>query len=85
MFWACVATPEISSLSLIDPERAADTADLIALEHGATVLSMELARVRGIADTELRLRRDLVHDLLSGTDDESAYLRSDALDETDAH
>jgi sugar diacid utilization regulator len=67
-------------LSLIDPERAADTADLIALEHGATVLSMELARVRGIADTELRLRRDLVHDLLSGTDDESAYLRSDALE-----
>ena len=67
-------------LSLIDPQRAADTADLVALEHGATVLSMELARVRGIADTELRLRRDLVHDLLSGTDDESAYLRSDALE-----
>jgi sugar diacid utilization regulator len=67
-------------LSLIDPQRAADTADLIALEHGATVLSMELARVRGIADTELRLRRDLVHDLLGGTDDDSAYLRADALE-----
>jgi DNA-binding PucR family transcriptional regulator len=67
-------------LSLIDPERRADAADLIALEHGATVLSMELARVRGIADTELRLRRDLVHDLLNGTDDESAYLRADALE-----
>jgi sugar diacid utilization regulator len=67
-------------LSLIDPMRSADTADLIALEHGATVLSMELARVRGIADTELRLRRDLVHDLLNGTDDESAYLRADALE-----
>lgn len=67
-------------LSLIDPEHRADTADLIALEHGATVLSMELARVRGIADTELRLRRDLVHDLLTGTDDESAYLRADALE-----
>src|SRR6478672_6403711 len=67
-------------LSLIDPERAADTADLIALEHGATVLSMELARLRGIADTELRLRRDLVHDLLGGTDDDSAYLRAEALE-----
>ncbi len=67
-------------LALIDPDRTADTADLVALEHGATVLSMELARLRGIADTELRLRRDLVHDLLAGTDDESALARADALD-----
>ena len=52
----------------------------MALEHGATVLSMELARLRGIADTELRLRRDLVHDLLAGTDDESALARAEALD-----
>jgi DNA-binding PucR family transcriptional regulator len=41
---------------------------------------MELARLRSIADTELRLRRDLVHDLLAGTDDESAQARADALD-----
>src|SRR5262249_28871965 len=53
--------------------------DLVALEHGATVLSMELARLRSIADTELRLRRDLVHDLLAGTDDESAEARAEAL------
>ncbi len=66
-------------LALIDPGRKADTADLVALEHGATVLSMELARLRGIADTELRLRRDLVHDLLAGTDDESALARAGAL------
>ncbi len=66
-------------LALIDPDRTADTADLVALEHGATVLSMELARLRGIADTELRLRRDLVHDLLAGTDDESALARAGAL------
>lgn len=67
-------------LALIDPARRADGADLIALEHGATVLSMELARLRGIADTELRLRRDLVYDLLAGTDDESAQVRAEALD-----
>jgi sugar diacid utilization regulator len=70
----------IGVLALIDPLRAADTADLVALEHGATVLSMELARLRSIADTELRLRRDLVHDLLAGTDDQSAQARADALD-----
>ena len=52
----------------------------MALEHGATVLSMELARLRGIADAELRLSRDLVHDLLAGTDDESALTRAEALE-----
>jgi len=73
--------PELLGIvALIDPDRAADTADLVALEHGATVLSMELARLRGIADTELRLRCDLVHDLLGGTDDESALARAEALD-----
>jgi sugar diacid utilization regulator len=51
----------------------------MALEHGATVLAVELARLRGLADTELRVRRELVHDLLTGTDDESAYLRAEAL------
>src|SRR5262249_38321697 len=69
----------IGVLALVDPGRRADHADLVALEHGATVLSMELARLRGIADTELRLRRDLVHDLLDGTDDASALSRAEAL------
>jgi sugar diacid utilization regulator len=69
----------IGILALIDPDRRAAAADLVALEHGATVLSMELARLRGIADTELRLRRDLVHDLLAGTDDGSALTRAEAL------
>ena len=70
----------IGVLALIDPEDRADSADLVALEHGGTVLSMELARLRGIADTELRLRRDLVRDLLAGTDDDSALARAEALD-----
>jgi sugar diacid utilization regulator len=67
-------------LALVDPQQRADKADLVALEHGATVLAMELGRLRSIADTELRLRRDLVLDLLAGTDDESALARADALD-----
>ena len=73
-------TDLIGVVALIDPGRTADNADLVALEHGATVLSMELARLRSIADTELRLLRDLVHDLLAGTDDESAQARAEALD-----
>ena len=66
-------------LALIDPGRRAGSTDLMAIEHGATVLAVELARLRGLADTELRVRRELVQDLLTGTDDESAYLRAEAL------
>ncbi|MFI5067019.1 MAG: PucR family transcriptional regulator [Streptosporangiales bacterium] len=73
-------TDVMGVLALIDPQRRADHADLVALEHGATVLAMELARLRGIADAELRLSRDLVHDLLAGTDDEGALTRAEALD-----
>jgi sugar diacid utilization regulator len=80
MLLASPRSDVLGVLSLIDPERRADNADLVALEHGATVLAMELARLRGIADAELRLCGDLVHDLLAGTDDESALTRAEALD-----
>ena len=66
-------------LALVDPARAAGEREQIALEHGATVLAMELARLRSLAETELRLRRDLMEDLLSGTDEESALARAQAL------
>ncbi|HEY4461466.1 MAG TPA: helix-turn-helix domain-containing protein [Streptosporangiaceae bacterium] len=66
-------------LALIDPGHHAGTTDVMALEYGATVLAVELARLRGMADAELRVRRELVQDLLTGTDDESAYLRAEAL------
>jgi sugar diacid utilization regulator len=77
-----LASPRPGVLGLIalrEPDRRAATTDVMALEHGATVLAVELARLRGLADTELRVRRELVHDLLTGTDDESAYLRAEAL------
>ncbi|MGI8691584.1 MAG: PucR family transcriptional regulator [Geodermatophilaceae bacterium] len=66
-------------IALVDPDHRADASDIMALEHGATVLAVELARLRGLADAELRLRRDLLHDLLTGTDDEGAYARAEAL------
>ena len=43
------------------------------------MLALEFAHHRVLAETELRLRRDLVEDLLAGTDDESACLRAEAL------
>lgn len=55
---------------LHDPRRVADRLDIVALEHAATVLALEFAHQRVLAETELRLRCDLVEDLLAGTDDD---------------
>jgi len=66
-------------LALVDPDAHVGEEELAALEHGATVLAMELARIRSLAEGELRLRRDLVEDLLAGTDEESAVGRANAL------
>jgi sugar diacid utilization regulator len=66
-------------LALVDPAAAAGSQELLALEYGATVLSMELVRLRSLAETELRLRRDLVEELLSGTDEQGALARANAL------
>lgn len=66
-------------IALVDPAAAAGDQELLALEYAATVLSMELVRLRSLAETELRLRRDLVEELLSGTDEQSALARANAL------
>jgi sugar diacid utilization regulator len=78
----CVIRPKgtiLGVLSLHVPKRGADELDGFALEYAATVLGLELSHQRSLAEAELRLRRDLVEDLLAGTDDESAYLRASAL------
>jgi sugar diacid utilization regulator len=66
----------VGVLVLVDPDGTAGMSEEVALEHGATVLSMELARLRSLEETELRLGRDLVEELLSGTTDESALTRA---------
>ena len=73
-----VAGPDehtVGVLVLVDPEQRAGVTEEVALEHGATVLSMELARLRSLEETQLRLGRDLVEALLSGTADETALTR----------
>jgi sugar diacid utilization regulator len=66
-------------LALVDPEETAGPRERFALEHGALVLSMELAHSRSLGEMQLRLRRDLVDDLLTGTDSPSAYSRAEAV------
>jgi sugar diacid utilization regulator len=69
----------IGVMVLFDPSGKAGNGERVALEHGATVLAMDLARLQSLADTELRVRRDLVEELLSGTDEASALARAAAL------
>ncbi|BAH49424.1 PucR family transcriptional regulator [Rhodococcus opacus] len=66
-------------LYLSDPEHRATDLDTFALEHAATMLAVDMAHRRSLAETEARLSRDLGADLLAGTDDDSAYSRADAL------
>lgn len=66
-------------ISIVDPSGVAGEHDMMALEHGATILAMELARIHSLAESELRVRRDLVDELLNGTEAESALARAGAL------
>ncbi|MDQ4033640.1 MAG: helix-turn-helix domain-containing protein [Actinomycetota bacterium] len=66
-------------IALVDPDRTAGDSEKVALEHASTVLTLELAHLQALRETELRLRRDLVEELLVGTDPETAQDRARAL------
>ncbi|MDQ1467201.1 MAG: hypothetical protein QOH10_1616 [Actinomycetota bacterium] len=66
-------------IALSGPDASVIDDDDIVLERAAILLALELAHLRAIAEAELRLRRDLVEELLSGTDVESARERAHAL------
>ncbi|MGW2689229.1 PucR family transcriptional regulator [Streptomyces sp. NPDC001414] len=66
-------------LALVDPADEADEHAVLALERAAASLALELTHLRDLADVELRLHRELADDLLAGTDEPSAYARSEAV------
>lgn len=66
-------------LAVVDPDGTADADTLFALAHAVRSLTLELTHLRSLAEVELRLRRQLVDDLLEGTDEASAYARSEAV------
>ncbi|MFI5963542.1 helix-turn-helix domain-containing protein [Streptomyces asoensis] len=66
-------------LALVDVRDEADEHTILALGHAATSLALELTHLRNLAEVELRLRRELADDLLGGTDETSAYARSEAV------
>ena len=66
-------------VALIDPDGRATDNDLFALGYASTVLGQEFSHQRNLAEMELNLRRELVADLVAGTDEDGAYLRAEAL------
>ena len=49
-----------------DPLQKANPLDLTAMEHAATVASLELAKEKAVLETERRLKRDFLDDMLTG-------------------
>ena len=72
-------TEILGVLALNDPDDTVTEDNMFALHYGANVLALELSHQRTVAEIELNLHRDLVDDLLAGTDRDGAYARADAL------
>ena len=66
-------------LAVTDPDHTVSEDALFALHYGAIVLALELSHQRTVAEIEVNLRRDLVDDLLAGTERDGAYARAEAL------
>lgn len=66
-------------LVIEDPESTADEHTMFALDHAQRSLAQELMHMRELTEVELRLRRQLIDDLLEGTDETSAYARAEAV------
>ncbi|MFE6942062.1 PucR family transcriptional regulator [Streptomyces chartreusis] len=66
-------------LAVEDPEATADEHTMFALDHAQRSLAQELVHMRELTEVELRLRRQLIDDLLEGTDETSAYARAEAV------
>jgi sugar diacid utilization regulator len=53
-------------LILRDPDWTAGHTELVAMEHATTVLAIEIARLQSLAESDTRLRTNLVLDLVAG-------------------
>jgi sugar diacid utilization regulator len=69
----------VGALVLHDPDEAAMAAERVAIEHATTVLAMEFARLQTLAETEARLRSDLVVELIDGAQGPRALNLAQAL------
>jgi sugar diacid utilization regulator len=58
----------VGVLVLRDPDRTAGHTELVAMEYATTVLAMQVARLQSLAESDTRLRTNLVLDLVAGPD-----------------
>ncbi|MEU1625496.1 helix-turn-helix domain-containing protein [Streptomyces sp. NPDC020096] len=78
----CVVRPHgevLGVLAMADPEHGVGETETFALDQAGTVLALELSHERNLAEAELRTQCDLVDDLVTGTDEQSAFARSEAV------
>lgn len=66
-------------MALISKGKNFDEAHSFALKYGSSLLGVELSHQRSLAEMQLTLRRELVDDLLAGTDADGAYARAEAM------
>ncbi|MFJ5534000.1 PucR family transcriptional regulator [Streptomyces sp. NPDC093261] len=66
-------------LCIVDPDETADERTEFVLDHALRSLTSELTHQRDLAEVELRLRGQLLDELLECTDEASAYARSAAV------
>jgi len=66
-------------VALVDNGDDLDDDDLFALRYGSNALGVELSHQQSLAEMQPNLRRELVDDLLAGTDAEDAYARAESM------
>jgi sugar diacid utilization regulator len=66
-------------LTLFGPDDDVNDDHLFALRYASNVVGLEFSHQRNLAELQLNLRRELVDDLLAGTDEDAAYARAEAL------
>ena len=72
-------TEVLGVMSVIGIQEPVSADQLFALRHASTVLGVELSHQRNLVEIEVNLRRELVDDLVAGTDEDGAYARAGAL------
>lgn len=66
-------------VALVEPGDEVNEDVLFSLKYCSNVLGLELSHQRTLAELQLNLRRELVDDLLAGTNEDGAYARAEAL------
>ena len=66
-------------LAVRDPDGTAGDWERMAIEHATTVLTIELARLQNLIETEMRLRTKLVLELVEGADRTAIMNRAQAM------